>query len=53
MTSLSISSNEEPGLVNDPSSSDCPVSRPIEGSLEMELEEPTSTNDPSSPELIV
>ena len=35
--------------MNDQSSSDCPVTQPIEGSSEMELEEPTSMNDPSSP----
>ena len=37
--------------MKDSSSSDCPVTQPIEGSSEMELEEPTSANDPSSPRI--
>ena len=35
--------------MNEPLSSDCPSTQPIEESLEMEPEEPTSRNDPSSP----
>ena len=35
--------------MNEPLSSDCPSTQPIEESLEMEPEVPTSRNDPSSP----
>ena len=51
VTSFSTSNNEEPALVNELSSSDCPVTHPTEGSSEMELEQPTSTNDLSSPRI--